>query len=182
MGWMIKIADITAQPLQVEQLLAVPWLEEILSGGNPTGFHPVREQVVNVVVQRMGVEILLQGSGILEMKTECSSCLKVFETKVPVSFRTTLRPKPNQAQALPEEMELCAQELDESFYSGDVLELDDILREQVLLSLPMHPRCSEECRGLCANCGADLNQTQCDCDRGGLDPRFNALRAFVQKQ
>ena len=63
---------------------------------------------------------------------------------------------------------------------GDVIDLDEILREQIILALPMYPRCSPECRGLCPVCGIDLNQETCDCQRDEIDPRLAVLKTFTK--
>jgi uncharacterized protein len=59
-------------------------------------------------------------------------------------------------------------------YLGDEIDLNDIVREHVLLGLPMSPVCREDCRGLCPQCGAELNLGPCGCT-APRDPRWNAL-------
>ena len=61
------------------------------------------------------------------------------------------------------------------FYEGEGLELEDILREQVLLALPMQRVCTESCKGICPGCGKNRNETVCDC-RPAVDDRWGALR------
>jgi uncharacterized protein len=74
-----------------------------------------------------------------------------------------------------EEVEIDAGEAEIGFYEGGGLELEDILREQVLLALPMQRVCSESCKGICPVCGKNRNETACDCKRE-VDDRWGALR------
>jgi len=57
----------------------------------------------------------------------------------------------------------------------DEIDLDPMLRDALTLALPLNPLCSEECRGLCARCGKDLNTGPCDCTDDDTDPRWGAL-------
>src|SRR5690348_2067676 len=64
----------------------------------------------------------------------------------------------------------------ESYQLGhDQVDLEPLARESLILDLPLAPVCSEDCRGLCPTCGADLNQGDCDCPPADLDPRWGAL-------
>ena len=56
------------------------------------------------------------------------------------------------------------------------IELNDIVREQILLNLPEQVFCTEECKGLCPKCGADRNLINCNCEETEIDPRWSALK------
>jgi uncharacterized protein len=75
-----------------------------------------------------------------------------------------------------EEIEIDEGEAEIGFYEGGGLELEDILREQILLALPMQRVCSEECKGICPVCGKNRNQSACDCSTVKTDDRWGALR------
>jgi uncharacterized protein len=62
------------------------------------------------------------------------------------------------------------------FYEGAGLELEELLREQVLLMLPMQRVCSSDCKGICPVCGRDRNEAGCDCREKTVDDRWGALR------
>jgi uncharacterized protein len=68
------------------------------------------------------------------------------------------------------------EQAEEETYSGKVIELDPIVREQILLALPAYPVCDEGCKGLCTVCGANLNERECGCDRHVPDPRWAGLK------
>ena len=63
-------------------------------------------------------------------------------------------------------------------FSGDEIDISDVVRETILLAQPLNNICSPECRGLCLKCGANLNETDCNCDRHVMDPRLAALQDF----
>jgi uncharacterized protein len=75
-----------------------------------------------------------------------------------------------------EQHELKSEELDTVFYTGDILETDDLLKDQLILNLPMKPLCSPDCKGLCPGCGADISTSACGCGESDVDPRFEILK------
>jgi uncharacterized protein len=66
--------------------------------------------------------------------------------------------------------------LDLAVFDGEGIELDDLVKEEILLAMPGHTLCREECKGLCANCGVDLNQNNCDCATKQIDSRWEKLK------
>jgi uncharacterized protein len=75
-----------------------------------------------------------------------------------------------------EEIQIDEGETEIAFYEGAGLDLKDILREHVLLSMPMQKVCSEECRGICPVCGQNRNQVACGCEVKKVDDRWSALK------
>ena len=67
------------------------------------------------------------------------------------------------------------EDADEEVFDGKTIDLDPIVREQVLLALPMNAVCREDCKGLCAQCGQNLNEKQCGCETKVIDPRLAPL-------
>lgn len=110
------------------------------------------------------------------LEQACSRCLEPFETPVDAAFDLRYQPR-NQAAA---EVEREVQEDDfaASFYDDEVIDLGQMMREQFYLALPMKPLCTDGCRGLCPQCGTNLNKAPCACARDWEDPRFAALRAL----
>jgi uncharacterized protein len=64
---------------------------------------------------------------------------------------------------------------------GDAIDLAPILRENAILVAPMHVLCRPDCRGLCSQCGQDLNEVQCDCEHSAIDPRLEALKNWFEE-
>lgn len=112
---------------------------------------------------------------------ECSRCLRSFEFPIDIDFDFELAPSSSLG---PEpEHELERSELDIEFYEGDEIDSQEIIREQILLALPMVPLHSEQCKGLCPVCGTDLNIADCGCNReisGELSP-FSVLKNIFRK-
>ena len=69
----------------------------------------------------------------------------------------------------------------EAFYTGDAIDLGELMREQFYLALPMKPLCGEDCQGLCPVCGKNRNRETCACESTWVDPRFEALRELKKQ-
>ncbi len=103
---------------------------------------------------------------------ECSRCLS--STRIPVAREMDLEYRPLSLMPDDEETELDDDDLDVDYYAEDGLDLRTILAEQVVLGLPMKILCTEDCLGLCPQCGVDRNQEPCDCEPPA-DPRLADL-------
>ncbi len=110
----------------------------------------------------------------------CSRCLEGFELDVDGPFDLRYQPKAASA-ADAGERELGDDDLSSAVYENDEIDLGQLMKEQFYLALPMKPLCRDECRGLCAQCGANLNRGACGCVSAWEDPRFAALRAFKKE-
>ena len=80
-----------------------------------------------------------------------------------------------------DEREVEEDDLSDAFYRDDQIDLGQLMEEQFYLALPMKPLCREDCRGLCASCGANLNEETCDCQVRWDDPRLAGLKAMVTR-
>ncbi len=106
----------------------------------------------------------------------CSRCLETFETPIDATFDLRYAPR-STAPARPER-EVEDDDFSTAYYDDEVIDLGQLMREQLYLSLPMKPLCSEGCRGMCPQCGSNLNVGPCGCVPRDDDPRFAALRAL----
>jgi uncharacterized protein len=95
--------------------------------------------------------------------------------EIPLGAGYDLIYRPAAADAEATERSITAPETEIGYYQGDGLALEDVLREQVLLSLPLRTLCKPDCKGLCPRCGANRNSQPCTCDVGPSDPRWEAL-------
>jgi len=123
---------------------------------------------------RSGDELRLTGSVAATVELDCARCLTPVQVNVDESFDLFYIPSVNRLQP-DEERELAKDDLLVAFYRDDCLDLDDVVREQIDLAIPMARVCSDECRGLCSNCGANLNEGKCSCTASEPDPRWAAL-------
>jgi len=92
---------------------------------------------------------------------------------VRLDFRYTLVPV---KESIKDNVELRTDDLDFGFYEGEVVDLSPLIYEQIMLQIPMKILCSEACKGLCPQCGANLNVGNCDCRKDQGDERFAVLR------
>ena len=89
---------------------------------------------------------------------------------------------PASAMTTEEESAIEEDDLETSYYRDEVIDLDELMREQFYLALPMKPLCREDCRGLCPQCGVNLNSGTCDCVAEWKDPRLAPLEAMKRTQ
>jgi len=124
-------------------------------------------------------EIRLRGTLTTEMEGDCERCLEPAVAPVRWSFDLFYRPSEDVSSA--GEISLKEGEVEIGFYDGDGLDLKEVLREQVLLAMPMQHLCREDCRGLCPQCGANRNLVACSCAPEVVDERWAALRRLSAK-
>ena len=101
---------------------------------------------------------VVEGKLKAELILSCSRCLQKYSSKVELDI---------SEDVLKSEME-----------DQEELYLDDIIKDNIILSLPMKPLCSEDCKGICPQCGQDLNEGECDCEIETVDPRLAKLKDF----
>jgi DUF177 domain-containing protein len=128
---------------------------------------------VDAVAELAGPDFRVRGSLKTRLSACCDRCLAPMEFPVERAFELFYRPMASIARE--EEIEVPKDELGVGFFSGDGIELADIVTEQVILSVPMKKVCREECRGLCPVCGADRNREQCQCAPPQRDSPFAHL-------
>lgn len=115
----------------------------------------------------------LDVSGTIEtvMEYQCDRCLEKYAKEVKISF----------AENFQESDTSSAEHPDSSCFEGNEIELGELIRENILLVQPLKKLCSEECKGLCPQCGTNLNIAKCSCERESIDPRLAALQQFLHK-
>jgi DUF177 domain-containing protein len=126
---------------------------------------------------RAGNEVKLVGTIKADVRFDCDRCLAPLVVPVEQSFDLLYVP-PVRPQGAHDERELGRDDLSVAFYQGQFIDLDDLVREQLELALPMARLCGEDCQGLCPDCGANLNQGQCSCEAGQTDSRWNSLKQW----
>jgi uncharacterized protein len=113
------------------------------------------------------------------LELACGRCLEPFD--IPVDAAFDLRYVPQADNAGEGEREIAEEDLATAYYREGVLDLRELLREQFQLALPMKPLCSDDCRGLCPQCGTNLNRGACDCAPRWEDPRLAPLRGLMNR-
>jgi uncharacterized protein len=108
-----------------------------------------------------------------DVEVPCARCLDPVRHSLGSDFDLLFRPL--GADAGPTERALGAHDTEIGYYQGEGLSLEDVLREQVLLSLPARTLCRTDCKGLCPRCGRNRNTEACACEDSPSDPRWSAL-------
>ncbi len=104
----------------------------------------------------------------------CARCLEPIGHHADLRFDLIFRPSGIDAEA--GERSISEAETEIGYYEDSGLLLEDVVREQVLLSLPDRSLCREDCKGLCSHCGGNRNETDCTCAEAEIDPRWSALQ------
>ena len=129
-------------------------------------------------VYKDDVRFRLTGDLETTLEMACSRCLEPFAVPVAASF--DLRYVPHAQNVGEGEREIEEDDLATAFYEDETIDLGQLMREQFYLALPMKPLCGDACRGLCAECGANLNQTECRHESVWEDPRLAGLKTFLK--
>ncbi|HET9179460.1 MAG TPA: DUF177 domain-containing protein [Terriglobia bacterium] len=140
-----------------------------------TKFRQAGPLTVNAEAELAGKEIRVRGhiSGALE--AACDRCLEKIQIPVEIDFDLPYRPMEEIARE--EELEIGEDELKIGYFSGDGVNLAEVVREQALLSVPMKVVCRPDCRGICPACGVNRNARECGCSAQHEDSPF----AFLKK-
>jgi len=156
----IRIEDITADAKDLAFAEPEQEINRILGQGPIREYHLEGPVEVSVSFYRAGTELFFEGGLHASTTAICARCTEEFAAPSDRDFRFVLAPK---AIGFDDEKDLRDEDLEFSLYDGDQIDLSPLIREQFLLSLPTRPLCREDCRGLCAKCGVNLNHTQCGC-------------------
>jgi uncharacterized protein len=155
--------------------LTKAWLGTSLTLNVDTGPQHLADMEVGFLhgaIQAIRVEggLLVQGTVESQLELECVRCLELVVFPIALELEETFR--------LPG----TALEPDEAVYAvgaDDWIDLAPLLREQAWIALPMKPLCRSDCKGLCPQCGANLNVESCTCDRERVDPRLTLLKDLM---
>ncbi len=124
-------------------------------------------------------DIRLKGSLHGTFEAPCARCVEPVQHEVSCDFDLLFRPLGVDAGG--SEYAISTPETEIGYYEKDGLALEDVLREQVLLSLPARSLCQEDCKGLCPRCGQNRNEAACSCEDGPVDPRWGALAGLSNR-
>jgi DUF177 domain-containing protein len=158
-------------------------LDEFVQGDR-AGYRAAVPARVEATLEKLERRVRLDAHTRATLTVPCGRCLKPVSMDVPVDFALTLVPAEQLAHDAEHEARdtgpvagsFDAATVDEETYSGKVIDLDSIVREQIALALPGYPVCQDDCKGLCPVCGTNLNDRDCGCDRHVPDPRWAGLK------
>lgn len=125
-------------------------------------------------------DIRIAGKLATDLEGLCARCLEPVQYPVKRDFDLLYRPAGSDVDG-DKEVELQDRDAAISYYEGDGVELQDLLREQMLLEVPIKTVCNEQCKGLCPHCGRNLNTGECECAQTTSDPRWDALKGLKDR-
>jgi len=137
------------------------------------GFHEPTN--VRLVIQKVKDEYYCHGEATVKVEAECSRCLELFDLELIGELNFVV--KTEQGEAV-----LSSDANVEVIYVDShepVIELNEPIRQALMLSIPIKPVCNPECKGLCPSCGANLNEGSCDCTGKEVDERWEGLRDLM---
>jgi uncharacterized protein len=132
-------------------------------------------------IHKDGTQFRLVGGVASTLTLACGRCLDDISLPVDLAFDLLYLPHQANTGGEGDEVEVEDDDLTTAYYSNDEIDLGHLVLEQFYLALPMKPLCRESCRGLCPECGTNLNTATCSCVREWTDPRLDGLRALRDK-
>jgi uncharacterized protein len=147
----------------------------------PEDINPVDERIsltepatVTGKVRLTGNEVFVNGHVETRARVECDRCLQPVETPVDADFE--LEYITGSEYESGNVAELTEAEMSVAVFDGKVIDVDEIVKEQVVLAVPTRMLCREDCKGICPECGTDRNTGDCSCTTEDIDPRWAALK------
>jgi uncharacterized protein len=158
----IPVADLLRRPGASRAVTAAGPVDGLRTGA--TEVPPEQPVAVDVLLERVAEGIVVRGSVRAEWRAQCSRCLEPVSGDIAVHVDELYEPHP----------------LDGETYAldDDTLDLEPLVRDALVLELPLAPVCDEACAGLCPTCGINRNEATCECVHVDTDPRWAALRAL----
>jgi len=132
---------------------------------------------INGTVRLAGNEVFVNGHINARAAVECDRCLKRVELPVDADFELEYVTGPTYESTAA--AELTADEMSVSVFDGAAIDVDEIVKEQILLAVPSRTLCREDCKGICPECGIDKNTGDCACETTEIDPRWAALKKLT---
>jgi len=136
---------------------------------------------LEAAVSKFEKEVTIEGRIATTVEMSCVRCLKLHHEVIDDLFEVIYRPR-IETEKQSDEIELDETDLNVSYYEGESISMATLLRDQILLLLPVKPLCKPDCAGLCPSCGQDLNEGPCPCSKDTLDPRLAGLRQLLKEE
>jgi uncharacterized protein len=185
----VSVDDIQEDGLELNEPISMEFLVRALGwDGKDTGFRPLKGSVLQASLQKVSEGVFVEGKFTARVCCACKRCLRDVSAEVPVRFALNLVSRPwFESKGLDDLVDdesaehagsFDLEDADEEWFDGKTIDLAPIIREQLLLALPMNLVCREDCKGLCTVCGQDLNERACGCEPKALDPRLAVLKSI----
>ena len=165
---LISLSEIMTTKDKVVQINAPIEMERFDYQGDSYEF--AHKEPVNLTITNLGDRmVMIEGSTNISLILFCSRCLKEMIYPMNINIQKEIDFNLSEDER--------AEDLDETNYIiGYNLDVDTLIYDEILIGFPMKLLCSEDCKGLCKNCGTNLNEKSCDCDTFVYDPRMSKIR------
>lgn len=179
----IHIEDIPAEGLELKLQPADNWFHQLALeafNGRLTMEAPL-EAVLHLT--RSERTVTIDGEIHATLQGTCDRCNEAYREEARIPVEQYLIPhSPREERTVgAEEVQLNEEDVSFSTYKPPYVELDPILREQIVLEEPIQHLCRPDCRGLCPHCGVNLNQQSCDCHEEHTSSPFAVLKSISLK-
>jgi len=192
---LVRVEEIDEDGLVLDEPVSERLLSEaLIHQGKDTGFRADRPAPLKVSLRKISGGVLLTGDLSAHLIAPCKRCLKDVAMDLPIHFTLNLVPEPaavkdqdggqggsaedGQGQKRASAGSFALGDADREYFDGRTIDLDPIVKEQVLLALPVSVVCRDDCKGLCPQCGQDLNEAECGCQLKVVDPRLAVLKTI----
>jgi uncharacterized protein len=168
----INVVTIPEEGLNLSLAESGNWFEKCFPADDRPDF--VLQKVdIDCHISKTSSTIFIKGKISFLLDIGCGRCLEDAVLHVDSDFTYTLVPAKPETR---EDLELNAEELEIGYYQGDFIDLTPIVCEQIILQIPIKPLCKEDCKGLCPQCGINLNNASCNCRADYVDERLAVLK------
>jgi len=168
---LFNVDDITGDGFHIKTHKQSDWvtnIPELVDELSDLGLS--RDIDFDLKVTKIIREVIVNGIINLGIRTKCARCLKDVELELKSDVKLILTPRDESFTESEEE------DLDHDFYEGDTVDLSCYLRELIAITIPINVVCSNECKGLCSNCGINLNTASCNCEKNLKKSAFAVLK------
>ena len=172
----IEIEDLKPEPLHVRHVFPIGEIKFSHEDASLAG--PV---TADFVLSHKDRNLFVDGTVETAIRFRCSRCTKEFSRSFAAKFDLSYLPQPKWTNE-GAEIELRYEEMEVAYYDGVAFDVNLMVLEQIELAMPMQFVCSEACKGLCYQCGADLNEGACLCKNDVSGSRLSVLLDFQNKK
>ena len=165
----VRVSDIKESGIHIETFESPEWLVNVpeLSDGDKNTKLTSRFDI-DLRLHKVLREVTVSGNVRFSIEAPCSRCLKTVKLDLKPEVNLVLTPEESTGEE--------DDDVNHETYAGDEVDISDYIREQIAMSLPFKVVCSDKCKGLCPNCGVNLNDETCECDSQRIDPRLAVLK------
>jgi len=140
-----------------------------------SSYSIIRKEPAVLTISNIGErKLLIEGTVKVSLLIPCSRCLQDVSTEFSLEVSKTVDMKQTEEERM-KDLE------DFSYILGYNLDVDQLVRNELYVNLPMKVLCDDNCKGICNRCGTNLNYETCDCDITELDPRMAVIRDIFKK-